>query len=202
MKKFKHMKKIFFGAIVLATGLFSTANAQIQEGNWLVGSSIITSNFGLNTGAGYNIALQPKAAYFIKDNVALGAYVDLGISKETKGSPTGFDYGVGALGRYYISPGEAGVDNLLNHGRWFFEGNLGVGGYSVENGPSTTGLDFGVGPGYSYFITPNIGVEGLVKYRGRAGFGNEGLNSNITFNVGFSIYLPTSHATRIANEMK
>ncbi len=196
------MKKLIFGAAVLVTGLLSTANAQIQEGNWMVGSSIISSNFGLNTGAGYNIALQPKAAYFIKDNIALGAYVDLGISKETKGSPTGFDYGVGALGRYYVSPGEKGVDNLLNHGRWFFEGNLGVGGYSVENGPSTTGLDFGAGPGYSYFITPNIGVEGLVKYRGRAGFGNEGLNSNISFNVGLSIYLPTSHAKRIADEAK
>lgn len=196
------MKKIFFGAVVLAAGLFSTANAQIQEGNWMVGSSIISSNFGLNTGAGYSIALQPKAAYFIKDNVALGGYVNLGISKQTKGAPTGFDYGVGALGRYFVSPGEAGVDNLLNHGRWFFEGNVGVGGYSVEDGPSTTGLDFGVGPGYSYFITPNIGVEGLVKYVGRAGFGSEGLNSNITFNVGFSIYLPTSQAKRIANEAK
>jgi hypothetical protein len=41
-----------------------------------------------------------------------------------------------------------------------------------------------------------------VKYVGQAGFGNEGLNSAITFNVGFSIYLPTSHAKRIANEMK
>ena len=196
------MKKLIFGAAVLVTGLFTTANAQIQEGNWLVGSSLVTSNFGLNTGAGYNIGLQPRAAYFIKDNVALGAYVNLGISKVTKGSPTRFDYGVGALGRYYVSPGENGVDNLLNHGRWFFEGNFGVGGYSVESGPSTTGLDFGAGPGYSYFITPNIGVEGLVKYNGVAGFGNEGLISTVTFNVGFSIYLPSGQAKRIANEAK
>ncbi len=195
------MKNLLLGAFVVGAGLFSTAKAQIQEGNWMVGSSILSSNFGLNTGAGYDIALQPKAAYFIKDNVALGGYVNLGISKVTKGSPTRFDYGVGALGRYYVSPGEKGIDNLLNHGRWFFEGNLGVGGSSVESGNSTTGLDFGVGPGYSYFITPNIGVEGLVKYVGQSGFGNEGLNSNITFNVGFSIYLPTSHAKKIANEM-
>lgn len=196
------MKKLLLGAVVLGAGLFSTANAQIQEGNWMVGSSLLTSNFGLNTGGGYEIALQPKAAYFIKDNVALGGYVNLGIGKVTNGSPTRFDYGVGALGRYFISPGEAGVDNLLNHGRWFFEGNLGVGGSSVESGNSTTGLDFGVGPGYSYFITPNIGIEGLVKYVGQSGFGNEGLNSNITFNVGFSIYLPSGQAKRIANEAK
>ncbi|MCX8524484.1 porin family protein [Chryseobacterium formosus] len=196
------MKKLIFTGILAIAGLSTSANAQIQEGNWMVGSSILSSNFGLNTGGGYSIGLQPKAAYFVADNVAVGGYVNLGISKVTNGSPTRFDYGVGALGRYFLSPGEKGVDNLLNHGRWFFEGNLGVGGSNVENGNSTTGLDFGVGPGYSYFITPNIGVEGLVKYQGQSGFGNEGLNSNITFNVGFSIYLPTSKAKSIANDMK
>lgn len=196
------MKKLILSGIFAVVGLATTMNAQIQQGNWMVGSSLVTSNFGLNTGGGYNIALQPKGAYFIKDNVAVGGYVNLGISKVTNGSPTRFDYAVGGLGRYYLSPGEKGVDNLLNHGRWFFEGNVGIGGSSVESGNSTTGLDFGVGPGYSYFITPNIGVEGLVKYQGQSGFGNEGLNSNITFNVGFSIYLPTSKAKQIANDVK
>ncbi|UMQ43997.1 hypothetical protein MKS83_09880 [Chryseobacterium sp. Y16C] len=194
------MKKLILAGIFAIGGLTATANAQIQKGNWLVGSSLLSSNFGLNTGGGYNISIQPKGAYFIEDNVAVGGYVNLGISKVTNGSPTRFDYAVGGLGRYYLSPGEKGVDNLLNHGRWFFEGNVGIGGSSVENGNSTTGLDFGVGPGYSYFITPNIGLEGLVKYQGQAGFGNEGLNSNITFNVGFSIYIPTSKAKQVIRE--
>lgn len=196
------MKKLIFTGIMAVAGLAGTMNAQIQKGNWLVGSSLISSNFGLNTGGGYNIAIQHKGAYFIEDNVAVGGYVDLGFNKVTNGSPTEFTYGVGALGRYFLSPGEKGVDNLLNHGRWFLEGNAGIGGRSVENADSTTGFDFGVGPGYSYFITPNIGLEGLVKYRGRAGFGSEGLNSNITFNLGFSIYLPTSKAKQIANDVK
>lgn len=196
------MKKLILSGILAVAGLATTANAQIQRGNWMVGSSLLTSNFGLNTGGGYNIAIQPKAAYFIEDNVAVGGYVNLGVSKVTNGSPTRFDYAVGGLGRYYLSPGEKGVDNLLNHGRWFFEGNLGVGGSSVENGNSTSGLDFGVGPGYSYFITPNIGVEGLVKYVGQAGFGNEGLNSNITFNIGFSIFIPTSKGRDVVNDVK
>lgn len=196
------MKKILIGAVLLTAGLVSTANAQIQKGNWLVGSSLISSNFGLNTNSGYSIALMPKGAYFINDNVAVGGYVNLGITKVIKDAPTNFNYGVGALGRYYLSPGENGVDNLLNHGRWFFEGNVGVGGNSTKGGNSTTGLDFGVGPGYSYFITPNIGLEGLVKYAGNTGFGNEGLSSNITFNVGFSIYLPTSKAQKVINDVK
>jgi hypothetical protein len=196
------MKKLILTGLLAIAGLTTTANAQIQQGNWMVGSSLLSSNFGLNTGGGYDISIQPKGAYFIKDNLAIGGYVNLGISKVTNGSPTEFDYGVGGLGRYYLSPGEKGVDNLLNHGRWFLEGNVGIGGRSVENGDSTNGLDFGVGPGYSYFITPNIGIEGLVKYQGQAGFGSEGLNSNITFNVGFSIYLPTSKAKQVVNEVK
>lgn len=196
------MKKLILSGILAVAGLATTMNAQIQRGNWMVGSSILSSNFGLNTGGGYNISLQPKAAYFIEDNVAVGGYATLGFSKVTNGSPTRFDYAVGGLGRYYLSPGEKGVDNLLNHGRWFFEGNLGVGGSSVENGISTSGLDFGVGPGYSYFITPNIGVEGLVKYQGQAGFGSEGLNSNITFNVGFSIFIPSSKGKQVINDVK
>jgi uncharacterized protein YigE (DUF2233 family) len=53
-----------------------------------VGSSLISSNFGLNTGGGYNFAIQPKGAYFIEDNVAVGGYVDLGFNKVTNGAPT------------------------------------------------------------------------------------------------------------------
>lgn len=197
------MKKLILTGILAVAGLTATANAQIQKGNWMVGSSLATTNFGLNTGGGYQIDLQPKGAYFIKDNLAVGGYVNLGIGKSSKDASTRFDYGVGALGRYYLSPGEQGVNNLLHHGRWFFEGNLGVGGYSISNGGnSTTGLDFGVGPGYSYFITPNIGLEGLVKYAGVTGFGNTGLTSNITFNLGFSIYLPTSKAKQVINDVK
>jgi hypothetical protein len=196
------MKKLILTGIFAAAGLTTTMNAQIQQGNWMVGSSLLSSKFGLNTDAGYSIALQPKGAYFIKDNLAVGGYVTLGTEKVSKDSGTRFTYAVGGLGRYYLSPGEQGVDNLLNHGRWFFEGNLGVGGQSTKGGTSTTGLDFGVGPGYSYFITPNIGLEVLVKYTGVTGFGNEGLTSNITFNVGFSIYIPTSKAKQVVNDVK
>lgn len=196
------MKKLILTGIFAVAGLATTMNAQIQKGNWMVGSSLISSRFGLNTDAGYDISIQPKGAYFIKDNVAVGGYVTLGTSKVSKDSGTQFTYAVGGLGRYYLSPGEKGVDNLLNHGRWFFEGNLGIGGQSTKGGTSTTGLDFGVGPGYSYFITPNIGLEGLVKYAGVTGFGNEGLTSNITFNLGFSIYIPTSKAKQVVNDVK
>ncbi|MFC3159299.1 hypothetical protein ACFOEQ_12935 [Chryseobacterium arachidis] len=60
------MKKLIFTGILAVAGLATSMNAQIQKGNWLVGSSLISSNFGLNTGGGYNIALQPKGAYLLR----------------------------------------------------------------------------------------------------------------------------------------
>lgn len=196
------MKKITIATTLLVAGLFGTANAQIQKGNWMVGGNLMGANFGLNEGHGYNFAIQPKGAYFIKDNVAVGGYVDLGFSG-AKNASTTFKYGVGALGRYYLSPGEKGVDNLLNHGRFFVEVNAGIGGTSIsKGGASANGLDFGFGPGYSYFITPNIGLEGIVKYAANAGFGNIGYTHSINFGLGFQIYLPTGKAKEIISEVK
>lgn len=46
------MKKLIFTGILAIAGLATTASAQIQKGNWMVGSSLLSSNFGLNTGGG------------------------------------------------------------------------------------------------------------------------------------------------------
>ena len=48
----------------------------------MVGGNIITSSFGLNTGGGYNFTLQPKAAYFIDDNFALGGQVTFSFQEQ------------------------------------------------------------------------------------------------------------------------
>src|SRR5690606_5301232 len=194
------MKKLFFSVVLLAG--VSTANAQIQEGNWMVGGNLFGAEFGLNEGAGYNFQIQPKAAYFIKDNMAVGGYVNFGFSG-ADGAPTTFIYNVGALGRYYLNPDERGVDNLLKHGRWFVEANAGIGGTSIsKGGASSNGLNFGFGPGYAYFLTQNVALEGLVKYDANAGFGNIGYTHRISLGLGFQIYFPSSKAKERINDEK
>lgn len=182
-------------SIVLLTVLVfaaSTSNAQLEKGNMLIGGNIANFNLGLKKGSAYNIALVPKAAWFINDNIAVGAYVNFGVAG-AKDAPTTLTYGVGPLARYYVSNSSV---NLLRHGRWFVEGNAGIGGENIsDGGNSTNGLDLGVGPGYAYFITPNIGIEGLLKYYGQVGFGNTTSTSNLGLSVGFQIYLP-GKATR------
>lgn len=193
------MKKLLLAG---AFALFGLANAQIQEGNWMVGGNLMGAEFGLNSGKGYNFSIAPKGAYFFDDNKAIGGYVDLGFSG-AKGAPTTFTYNVGALGRYYVAPGEHGVDNLLKQGRWFLEGNVGIGGATIsKGGSSANGLNFGFGPGYAYFLTPNISLEGLLKYNANTGFGKGGYTHAINFGLGFQMYIPTAKAKQILRDVK
>jgi len=182
------MKKITVMLAIMMTAGAYVGKAQIQRGNVLVGGDIANFDLGLNKGSHFQMEINPKAAWFIKDNTAIGAYVELGLLTGG-GAGTTVNYGFGALARQYLS---GNALTALRHTRIFFEGNVGIeGANNSESGNSTNGLGLGVGPGLAYFITPNIGLEGLLKYRGRLGFGNETTSSSLNLNVGFQIYLPT-----------
>ncbi|HXL57333.1 MAG TPA: hypothetical protein VN958_13810, partial [Chitinophagaceae bacterium] len=147
------MKKIvplLTGALIF---FISTAKAQIQRGNLLVGADIANFNLSLNSGGNFNMRIDPKLAFFIRNNIAIGPYLNLGLAT-AKGAGTDISYGVGLLGRYYINDSTL---NLLKHGRFFLEANVGVEGYNPSVGDNTNGLGLGAGPGFAYFITENIG---------------------------------------------
>jgi hypothetical protein len=185
------MKKLLFAAAMLVFG--ATANAQLQKGNFMVGGELAAANFGLDSGSAYSLQITPQAAFFVQDNWAVGPYVKLGFAGAN--SQTTFDYGVGALSRYYFSPGEQGLDNLLKHGRFFLEGNAGIGGRNIsDGGGSANGLDLGFGPGYTYFVTKNIGLDASVKFNGNLGFGSAGNTTDLGFRLGLNIFLPASKA--------
>ena len=192
------MKKII-GLVIICFTIFTTkTSAQIQKGNILVGGDIANLNLTLGGSGAFQVTVDPKVAFFIRDNIALGAYLDFGLAT-AKGAGTDTRYGVGALGRYYVNDPKV---NVLNHGRLFFEGNAGIQGISQSDGSNTTGLGLGIGPGYAYFITPNIGLETLLKYNGVVGFGSEPYSSNLNLGIGFQIYLPGRSVQTIVNEVK
>lgn len=200
-------KKSMLLTLAALLGAIGISNAQLSEGDFMLGSDLgsglITSsnngllgfNFGLNDGAGYNVGLSPKVGYFVSDNFLIGAVVNLGFTKspENNGvSAKSTVYGVQALSRYYLFPGQAGVDNLLKKGRFFLEANGGISGINVKDGPSTNGLALGFGPGYSYFITDNVALETSVKYNGLAGGGDTNYQHSLGLNLGVQIFLPSS----------
>jgi hypothetical protein len=188
------MKRIIL-PLVFVFFILTQAHAQIQKGNVMVGADLADIQLSLNKGGNFSFRIDPKAAWFIRDNIALGAYLNVGLST-AKDAGTSINYGVGPLARYYINDKEL---NLLRHSRFFIEGNIGIEGYNPAVGDNTNGLGLGAGPGLAYFITPNIGLEALVKYNGIVGFGSAVSSNNINFGLGFQIYLPSS---RIRTEIK
>lgn len=196
------MKRIRLLTLALAAVLFgSAANAQIQKGNIMVGGTL--SNFQVdfqkdNTKFGMDIT--PKVGWFIKDGLAIGGYVDVGLVT-AKSSGTQTTYGVGAFGRYFIEDKNVRKLEFSKRTRFFVEANAGFGGSSDSYvDVSTTGLDLGVGPGIAYFITPNVSLEGLLKYNLTVGFGNSTTNNRLNLGIGFQIYLPSAKAKQIYKE--
>ena len=182
------MNKTLIVALIMCLVAATKANAQLSKGNVLVGADLANFKLGLEKDAGFDLLLEPKAAWFITDNFAVGGYFKLGVSKENDNASTTTVYGVGPLVRYYLNKDDL---KLLKHGRWFAEGNAGIEGKNQsKGGGSTNGLGIGFGPGYAYFITPNIGFETLLKWNPLIGFGDESFQSNLSLNFGFQIYLP------------
>lgn len=185
------MKKLLLAG---AIAIFGFSNAQIQEGNWMVGGQITNIKFT----NGFNMSLTPKLGYFIKDRWALGAQVGLDIASPEGTSDTQTTWSIAPFTRYYFSDAE--VDTLLNNGAFFAEASAGFGGDNSGSGNSTNGLDLGIGAGYAYFLTPNVGLEGLLKFQGLVGGGNDNVNGNLYLGVGFQIYLPSSKAKEVLND--
>ena len=194
------MKKTITIIVLSLMGFVITADAQLQKGNLLVGGDIANFHLSLNKDGTFTMNIDPKLAYFIRDNVALGGYLNLGITTFKGGSAT-TNYGVGALGRLYVSKINEQNISLSKQSRFFVEANVGINGTSA-GGSSTTGLGLGIGPGLAYFITPNIGLETLLKYNGIVGFGSRPTSSTLDLGIGFQIYLSGRRAKAIINNPK
>jgi hypothetical protein len=203
MDFFNHYK-FFFMRKALVMSVFSilagmyVAKAQLQKGNVLVGGDIASFDLGLNEGNSFNMRIDPKAAWFIQNNVAVGGFIDIGLST-AKGAGTTVNYGVGALGRYYFSQAEV---NVLRQTRLFLEATVGLSGVNPAFGGNTNGLGLGFGPGLAHFITSNIGLEALLKYNGVIGFGSAATSSRLQLGIGFQIYLPNRTVRREIEKVK
>ncbi|WP_227411545.1 hypothetical protein [Cruoricaptor ignavus] len=172
----------------------TAANAQLQQGNWTVGSDLVNMRFT----NGFALSLQPRAAYFIQDRWAVGAHVGVDVQKVNGESDTQTNWEIAPFTRYYFTSSQ--IDSMLRNGAFFGEALIGVGGVNSSGGDTTNGFVYGIGAGYSYFITENVSVEGLLKFRGITGGGNDSDNNDVFLGVGFSIYLPSAKVRQVAND--
>lgn len=203
------MKKVLLLATFLFFGFTGVSHAQLEEGNLMlgadIGSGLATStttglfgfNLGLNEDSGYNIGISPKIGYFMSDKFVLGAIVNLGYfnsAGDDEFSTNTFVYGVQGFTRFYISPAEADLGDVVPAGQFFMELNAGLAGVNVEGGPTTNGFAFGFGPGYSLFVNESVALDASVKYNGLVGGGNTDYQHSLGINLGINVFFPRSDA--------
>lgn len=158
----------------------TVGDAALQKGNWMVGGSLGSAGYYVE-GKSFNFNLNPKAGYFLSDDIVIGASTNVALYA-AKNEDNIWSYGIGPFARYYIPGGENAT------GRFFGEGRFGVSGNSVNK---EAFLVFGVGAGYSHFVTKSVALEVLTEYNySRVNVAGIPGNSRFGLSLGFQIYLP------------
>ena len=158
----------------------TVAGEAISEGNWMVGGNIGSIGYNSDIEA-FRLNLGPRAAYFVSDNLALGAEATLGLLAASGGAD--FAYGIAPMARYYFPEGGSPAN------RWFAGAKLGFAGSSTDDidddEPFT--FVFGVEAGLAHFVANNVALEGTIGYTDTEA---NVLDSGFSIGLGFQIYLP------------
>jgi Outer membrane protein beta-barrel domain len=168
------MKK--FIAIALLIILATSANAQTEKQDWMVGGGIRLNTSKNNT----EIAFEPNAGVFVINNLAVGGNLMLDYSKTGNTKVTNF--GAGPFARYYFT--NANV-------RPMFHGSINYLSQRVKvpaNTSSNNGISFFFGGGVAIFVGEQSSLDILAgydytKYKHFDGSGGFSLT------IGFQVYL-------------
>ena len=169
------MKKIY--ALLLMAIAVTNAQAQTEEGVWMVGG-IISLNTGENA---TTIEIAPTAGYFVMNNLAIGGNVTLSYTKLGDNKSTRF--GVGPLTRWYFGKN--------NNVKPFLHGEFGIVSQKFElpnNSSTENGLRYQLAFGLAAFLNQNVALETLAGYDHvkLSDFDGEG---GFALKIGFQVYL-------------
>jgi hypothetical protein len=176
-----------FFLIVFTTVL--TANAQITEGNWMVGGSGTFYNSkaesNSNTSEGTGIYMFADIGYFPLDKFVVGLTPSIGYSKTKGNSDSSSGFGIGAFTRYYFLKSDKRI-NLFTHFEYNFFNN-----YSGGNKTNTSN-SFIIKGGPVIYLNSSVGLELTLNYENSKDNSVNGTDSTFkTFNlgIGFQIHL-------------
>ncbi|MFZ5972599.1 MAG: outer membrane beta-barrel protein [Bacteroidota bacterium] len=179
----------------------SSTFAQFNQGRILTGGSVgfstDTNKSKANSttttnGRSTSFTLSPNAGYFVIDNLAVGAALEIfanSYKPDGNGSKSNqSSLSIAPFVRYYLSPGI------------FFQGQYAVGAgknkYSVGNtnveekyGISAVSL----GAGYAHFLNDHVAIEPFIGYRSSSlkdkDDDSKNIDSGLFLNVGLQVYL-------------
>ncbi|AWG24279.1 hypothetical protein FK004_03090 [Flavobacterium kingsejongi] len=188
------MKKILFSTMALmAFGFMNAqenANVPITNNGFKQGDVFMTGSIGIgsestgdNKTNSFNV--KPKAAYFLTENIAVGAA--LGFMSGKTEVPLAPDvktteFSVGVFGRYYFTPGstfsvfgELGVDYIHSKQEALTE-------------DTSNAFRIGLAPGVNYFVSQHFALEatfGVLSYRTNNP-STDGVDNTDNFNLGLN----------------
>ncbi len=171
------MKKSLLSIIALAG--FIVANAQTEQGDWMVGG-----NFRLNTSdKNTEIVFTPNAGIFVVDNLAIGGNFSLSHTKSGNNKYTSF--GVGPFARYYFTTASQTVRPII-HGSFNY---LSTKNKIANVATSTnTGTNFFIGGGAAAFISNSVSIDAVMGYD-RTKYKSFDGSGGFAFNIGFQVYI-------------
>jgi opacity protein-like surface antigen len=179
------MKRVLL--ITISLIIVTIVNAQTEQGNIIVGSTFGGLNFGSQKQTSssiksFNLTLNPLAAWFVADNIAVGAQLNLGYRSEkiTSQTTSTTSYGISPLVRYYFV-GEGTT-------QFFGQGKFNFGGLKQKDLSSTSYIGFGLGAGLDHFVSDNVAIEAALGYDYLKPKNAKALN-NLSINFGLQIFL-------------
>lgn len=167
------MKKAIFTLAVILAGITSSF-AQFEQGRMLVGGTVGFSSTTSKSESGSNsitwgntteISLAPQFGYFVIDNLAIGAGLDVSLSSfkpddddnDSEYSATGVQFQ--PFVRYYLPA------------KVFFQGNFGLGSakyeetYLGDTDEEKYGLSsWSLAAGYAIMLNDNVAIEPMLGY--------------------------------------
>ena len=179
------MKKIITATLLIA--LFTTANAQTEKGDWMVGGGLRLNASDNNT----EIAFEPNAGIFIINNFAVGGSIALDYTKSGNTKITSF--GIGPFLRYYFT--SANVRPLLQANINYLTSKVKIPGNSSTN----SGVNFFLGGGAAIFVSDQVSLDILLGYY-HTKFKDFDGSGGFALTIGFQVYLLKRQVERLRGQ--
>ncbi|MDE3144699.1 MAG: outer membrane beta-barrel protein [Bacteroidota bacterium] len=168
------MKKILLSLAIIFIAL--STQAQTEKGTWLLGGSAsFSSTKATNSSAVRNSTVSPVAGYFINNNLALGAGINL---QSITGGYSSFS--VAPFVRYYFLP-------IGTNAKLFGNGSFGYGSYKYGGSSSNSMTTWELSAGPAFFLSKNVAVEFALAY-GSTDVPYYDTSKTISLKIGFQIH--------------
>lgn len=174
------MNKYLLVLVMLSSKI---VEAQIEKGNWMLGSGIAVTKLEIRSNyRELRLFINPSAQTFVSDVVCIGAGLDFDYGSYKKStdsfSTTNFSWGIGPQMRFYFAKANKG--GAFSQLKVFFGGN--------NNGTSTLNPELNFG--YDFVLNDFLALEIFTGYGAVIPFkAGEQISHKVPFGIGFQIFL-------------